>query len=56
MTRMRICPIDEPNKGYLHQGEYYNLYRFMDYPRVLVVAPVKFNQETGSGVTMDNLF
>ena len=28
----------------------------MNYPRVLVISPVKFNQETGSGVTMGNLF
>jgi glycosyltransferase involved in cell wall biosynthesis len=28
----------------------------MTFPRVLVIAPVKFNQETGSGVTMGNLF
>lgn len=26
------------------------------FPRVLVVSPVQFNQETGSGVTMGNLF
>ena len=26
------------------------------YPRVLVISPVKFNQQTGSGVTMGNLF
>jgi glycosyltransferase involved in cell wall biosynthesis len=28
----------------------------MTHPRVLIVSPVKFNQETGSGVTMGNLF
>jgi glycosyltransferase involved in cell wall biosynthesis len=28
----------------------------MKFPRILVIAPVKFNQETGSGVTMCNLF
>lgn len=28
----------------------------MQYPRVLVISPVKFNQQTGSGVTMSNLF
>lgn len=28
----------------------------MSYPKVLVISPVKFNQETGSGVTMSNLF
>lgn len=27
-----------------------------NYPRVLVISPVKFNQQTGSGVTMGNLF
>ncbi len=26
------------------------------YPRVLIISPVKFNQQTGSGVTMGNLF
>ena len=26
------------------------------FPRVLVISPVKFNQQTGSGVTMGNLF
>jgi glycosyltransferase involved in cell wall biosynthesis len=26
------------------------------YPRILVISPVKFNQQTGSGVTMGNLF
>ena len=26
------------------------------YPRVLVVAPIKFNQQAGGGVTMGNLF
>ena len=28
----------------------------LQYPRVLVISPVKFNQQTGSGVTMGNLF
>lgn len=28
----------------------------MDFPRVLVIAPIRFNQQTGSGVTMGNLF
>jgi len=26
------------------------------HPRILVISPVKFNQQTGSGVTMGNLF
>jgi glycosyltransferase involved in cell wall biosynthesis len=28
----------------------------MNFPRVLVIAPIKFNRQTGSGVTMGNLF
>ncbi len=28
----------------------------LSFPRVLVISPVKFNQQTGSGVTMGNLF
>lgn len=28
----------------------------MDFPRVLVIAPIKFNQQAGGGVTMGNLF
>ena len=31
-------------------------YNRQDYPRVLVVAPIKFNQQAGGGVTMGNLF
>ena len=27
-----------------------------NYPRVLVISPVKFNQQSGSGITMGNLF
>ena len=28
----------------------------MAFPRVLVISPIRFNQQTGSGVTMSNLF
>lgn len=31
-------------------------YNPQDYPRVLVVSPIKFNQQAGGGVTMGNLF
>ena len=28
----------------------------MNFPRILIISPVNFNQQSGSGVTMGNLF